>query len=151
MPRRGWHRVLFGRTFLFKFLGQPDDLPVERLELGGVLYELGEQRNGAALVEIGVNRFCDLIVVYADCTHLSVKRSQAVVVFERPLVGFDDVERSAENPAENKFRSGAGSRSFEHREEFRVLLVVQTERVAVAFRVGHAALAFVVGFHHREN
>lgn len=129
-------------------MGQPDNLPVERLELVGVLYELGEQRDGAALVEIGVDGFCNLIVVYADCTHLSVERGQAVVVFERPFVGFDDVERSAENPAKNEFRSVAGSRSFEHREKSGILLVVQTERVAVAFRVGHAALAFAVGFHY---
>ena len=99
-----------------------------------------QQRNGTAVVEIGVNSFDGLVVIDPDGPDLSVKIRQAQVVVVRVLVGLNDLERSAEDTADKKIGFAANSCLEHHVPQLGFLLVIQPEIVVVRFGVGDPLL-----------
>lgn len=93
-----------------------------------------------------MNGFDGLVVIDPDGPDLGIEIRQAQVVIVRVLVGLNDLERSAENAAEDK-PCLATKPGFEHHGlELRLLPFVQTERVTVnlpALQTG-----FVLGSCH---
>lgn len=90
-----------------------------------------QQRNGTAVVEIGVDSFDGLIVVDPDGPDLGVKIRQAQVVVVRVLVSLNDFERSAEDTGKNKMRFAPLACFQHHGLELCLLLFIQPECVAV--------------------
>lgn len=101
-----------------------------------------QQRNGTAVVEIGVNSFDGLIVVDPDGPDLGVKIRQAQVVVVRVLVSLNDFERSAEDTGKNKMRFVPLSHFQHHLFKLRLLLFIQPKCVNVILRVGDPFLFF---------
>lgn len=101
-----------------------------------------QQRNGTAVVEIGVDSFDGLVVVDPDGPDLSVKIRQAQVVVVRVLVGLNDLERSAEDTADEKIGFAANSCLEHHVPQLGFLLVIQPEIVVVRLGVGNPLLFF---------
>lgn len=96
-----------------------------------------------------MNSFDGLVVIDPDGPDLGVKIRQAQVIVVRVLVGLNDLERSAEDAAEDKPCLAAKPGFKHHVLELRLLPFVQTERVAVnlpALRTG-----FVFGSCHIFN
>ena len=86
-----------------------------------------------------MDSFDGLVVIDPDSPDLSVKIRQAQVIVVRVLVGLNNLERSAEDTGEDKIRLVAQTGFQHHVFKFGLLLLVQTERVAVnlpAFRTG---------------
>lgn len=93
-----------------------------------------------------MNGFDGLVVIDPDGPDLGVKIRQAQVVIVRVLVGLNDLERSAENAAEDELGLAPLPGFKHHVLELRLLPFVQTERVTVnlpALRTG-----FVFGSCH---
>ena len=101
-----------------------------------------QQRNGTAVVEIGVDSFDGLIVVDPDGPDLGVKIRQAQVVVVRVLVSLNDLERSAEDTADEKIGFAANSCLEHHIPQLGFLLVIQPEIVVVRLGVGDPLLFF---------
>lgn len=99
-----------------------------------------QQRNGTAVVEIGVDSFDGLVVIDPDGPDLGVKIRQAQIIVVRVLVGLNDLERSAEDTADEKIGFAANSCFEHHVSQLGFLLVIQPEIVVVRLGVGDPLL-----------
>ena len=106
----------------------------------GVLLQPCQKSHGPAVVEIRVDSFDGLVVVDPDGPDLSVKIRQAQVVVVRVLVGLNDLERSAEDTADEKIGFAANSCLEHHVPQLGFLLVIQPEIVVVRLGVGNPLL-----------
>ena len=89
-----------------------------------------------------MDSFDGLVVIDTDSPDLGVKIGQTQVVVVRVLVGLDDLERSAEDTADEKVGFTANSCFEHHVSQLGFLLMIQPEIVVVRLGVGDPLLFF---------
>ena len=126
---------LFSEILLFVPLCQFDNLPAYFFQFTGFFGKFVEKRKRFLLSVNGMNDLYTLVIVIPDTAELLIESGELGVVFLRFLINLHHLELSTEDTGEDKFGLVLHAGLFEHREKLLVLIVIETEVIAVRARV----------------
>ena len=130
-----------------EFLGETDDLLVQRDILHGQLFQLVKQGEGFLFGQLpAVDSLDRLVVVHPYTAVVALKVCQPDIEIRSRLIDFHDLDRFVENGREDELRPGLRAGIRVEPLEFDVLHLVQAEPVIIGMKFGFI-LRLAPAFH----